>query len=1259
MLPRKRRTPDANKPEEGGEAVDSGLSGTGGAGAGAGAADSSGSQSRARRNRSAESSHEFGESADEGGGSSSGPKRISDTAVDEALATALFHAAEAPAAAAEAKAQIQLLRDCAAGTIKLGRGAKRFGAEDALLASLRHRESEVARLGAAALCSLAKAAPALALRMLESTDGLCFSLRKHISNEAFSRSICRGLAVLLHAVPLESQIGLASRGALDVLVAALRQHPADEEIVQSALDGLDCGAGGPLVNALRAGCSDAVVAALRVHALDWSTVSVGTSVLAAACSTTAVADLGSILRCGGGRVLAEVIVRYAHDAAIVHAALSTLQVLVSLCPSSAEQLLEEGIAPALASSLLRYPIGSSDSTEVEAGEWALCIVSCLAKEAHPSCLSRLQDATLIKGLNDQFAAALHYGAEAAAALDEEDDDEDDLEEGHPVLRWKRVARVAADVLQRLVVQPPHGSPPYVHAVLSDGVVPTMIIETCCAALLGQWGAALASPCCSILRRLSAQIRVLTLAAQVRVQSAVLAVLRQLNDANRMSLVFYEGHEYARDACELLSNQWSVNGSHSYSALLLHDLRPVLMLLSQLAEKLSDRAKTKAAAWAACAYLSLFERGVGLSSARPGFPAVRQALQCALAPMSADRLDVAISSADALRSHQLTERMLFSPQTMSTRQIRCDNIGKGVITALSTSSIGWKSVSPADAEKHAASLLALLRELARIEANRRPLLALGAAHAVSAAVGWFVSSAKVCRRACETAGLLAFGCASATGTLSAAELWHLIAKPSLARHSGDSKVAAAAFGAVANAVLCKGLPSTASAGTVASEADIAAAVHAMLSTPDCTGDVVTAGSFLLCALHLATAGATDSASAGGAMAAAGGSLFAPPALLALARADRGQIEHAAAIRAAARRDLASLRTLRASPATAYMSWSRVVHLATDAGDAAALELLLQHKTVTSPPDFASNMLLTSVAAGHQSVVHQVLHGHQSDPREVAGEALWLAAEAGDVDMLDVLLQSPALFDLEGARRDFIAARLHDADSGHLHRLDGLYEMHRQAACKRRLRDSAAAAAANGSSHSTAGSDGAGSASCTEMRADADAAARATSVAVIQRLLLDVREDPVAAGAAAVRVAARYSGNSHVSWLDWTPEADRNIVLQALLEDPRVDPLPMKAGLLVGYAMDPDDAADAAAPAGAGAGAGATARPKVSISARKILLRQPALLRGLVLPAVGFDANPAAMTVTLEYSYDVADVAAMCAAAWRRRRAAVLAWDKTRE
>lgn len=268
----------------------------------------------------------------------------------------------------------------------------------------------------------------------------------------------------------------------------------------------------------------------------------------------------------------------------------------------------------------------------------------------------------------------------------------------------------------------------------------------------------------------------------------------------------------------------------------------------------------------------------------------------------------------------------------------------------------------------------------------------------------------------------------------------------------------------------------------------------------------------------------------------------------------------------------------------------VRLAASVGSQAAVDTLLN----AAGDEVTLSALLTASACGHARLVDHLLHHWSADPTRADCLALILAAQFGRLEIAEQLLSadvevSPAVEDCSPV---WLAAR-----NGHLDLVARL------------LSDSRADPSAL-------------------RNAAIRMASRSGHLPVVQWLLADERlgVDPDASGHAALEAAA---AGGHVD------------VLQALLADPRVD-----AGHYMQSEYDSSD--DAGALQGEG----------LPRSTRLVLLRQPSVVRALVLPPLrpGDDASAEggdAPAAPLRHAYRAADVHAWGAAAWRRRRHAVLA------
>lgn len=410
-----------------------------------------------------------------------------------------------------------------------------------------------------------------------------------------------------------------------------------------------------------------------------------------------------------------------------------------------------------------------------------------------------------------------------------------------------------------------------------------------------------------------------------------------------------------------------------------------------------------------------------------------------------------------------------------------------------------------------------------------------------------------------------------------------------------------------------------------------AALAALQRPECTREEVETNSLLLSLLDIRDAVACASATDAAASAHAAGSSLTDllqqvstsslRTLVALPRADISKPADVAMLWAAACGDARALQVFM-GPASSDVLFDDALALAVDAGHIAATDVLLEHQlhadaaplsavaTLDDTQRFhraMSTALGVSVARGHKSLTHHLLHKWRADPTADGSAAFWLAAESRDVDTADSLLQCPALRrsddgddgadapEAAAARVDKDIVRL-DTSSGDLGLLEAL------------LQDRPSAAAGTLTLRRSIG----------PRLGDAWLAQEASFAArhaVLTRLLLDPRADAEASGSAALKAAAMQG---------------RVSLLEALLADPRVDALSFATKQL----LRPRSAV----------GVDQDALPGVPL---RVLARQPSLLSALALPRGDVPA-------VRPHSLDASDLAAMARAAWRRRRAAVTAY-----
>lgn len=564
---------------------------------------------------------------------------------------------------------------------------------------------------------------------------------------------------------------------------------------------------------------------------------------------------------------------------------------------------------------------------------------------------------------------------------------------------------------------------------------------------------------------------------------------------------------------------------------------------------------------------------------------------------------------------------------------------------------------------AAASLSALAAMARHAFNRPALIAEGAVEAVLIAVWRHLDDATVCSAACDvlqhlllttltTSAASGSGPASPTYQESAAgshaanfsdsgscgDSIHLLLEV-LRRHAGTAAVEVCALRALAHAVLPQSIGASASlaAGAAARRlVEVKAAAHAAIQRTTSSRAVVSSAALLLQMVSLGAvqptavtgsgAGMTAGAGAGSAGNAGGSTptvtAFALAAGLGSADSDSADVETgshearvqmvvAASMRAAMHGNSETLRACTQPSFAPAVEWDVVLEIAADAGHQAAVDVILTHIAVHAVQGFPRRLddaLMVSIARGHEELSEHLLRVWRPQPSRWANSRgfkfapLWAAAGARSARTLDALLHRLRINE-SGAASGLLA--------------DG----------------SVAAARADNEVVSCA----AGSGDLTLLTSlladphldnpllpqlgDADDAARecsrANRIAVVQCMLLDPRADPDAAGQAALAAAA---AGGHIS------------VLEALLEDPRVTAPAFAVPELTRRAPAAGSATD------------------------RLMMRQPSVLRALALP---LPRGPALPVVPLQpYTLTASDAAEMAAAAWRRRRAAVLSWHWVR-
>lgn len=516
----------------------------------------------------------------------------------------------------------------------------------------------------------------------------------------------------------------------------------------------------------------------------------------------------------------------------------------------------------------------------------------------------------------------------------------------------------------------------------------------------------------------------------------------------------------------------------------------------------------------------------------------------------------------------------------------------------------------------------------------------AAEAAVTAVGWHQGDAAVCKAACELLGHLALsrsGCsAGALVDGTAAELLMSVA----GKHgASDAIIAATAYGALSLLLIAQAAAhSEAEAlGGVSFESIRAAAVTAAMRHTDAS--VISSCSLLLAVLHLhslsngVSAGSSSGAGAGAGLTAAAHTLAARPnvppmaCLSALPRADFSQLRVATALWASARGDAATIRCLPVAAAGLPAEhWVLAARLAAEAGHVEALDAALEHVRRERPRHAvaASASLAIAVARGHFALAEKLTSSTLHRPFEAgseadAGAAFWLAAEHRNAAAVANLVRCPALTTQLSC--SFTLIRDQAADLHLLERLLTKAAPHRNNV---RAPDSYARAS------DMAGAGGAGGGTATRYAWHDDYSAlgneehQARSSYIVQALLLDVHRNEVVAAAAGERHLAAITEGERPTY-----GFQLDTIVEALLADPRVDPVPAFA------ARASRDPLPTFAPA----------------SAWWPIMSRPSALRATVFKRQGAAGD--GLVDHEEYELAAEELQRI---AWSRRRAAVLAWAR---
>lgn len=364
----------------------------------------------------------------------------------------------------------------------------------------------------------------------------------------------------------------------------------------------------------------------------------------------------------------------------------------------------------------------------------------------------------------------------------------------------------------------------------------------------------------------------------------------------------------------------------------------------------------------------------------------------------------------------------------------------------------------------------------------------------------------------------------------------------------------------------------------------------------------------------------------------------------------RVHDAALLHAAARGDAAAMTAAFRDAPEEDLSWAQAVVLAADGGHLACIDAL-RHMPADWTHKAACTALCAAVVRGNVDVAEHLLAAWRACTISDFFAPFWLAAERWDVDMLRLLADH---------RRKQLLSKRRCGDEVAWRRQAGPINLHESSEELARLetllstpaRDSAWCGSEPAGARSTgsAGSDGASPSASSQAANDCfELRQRVEATAVL--MLVDAHVNQRAAGAAALARAAA---------------AGHSTILAALLANHRVDAQTYTARCIADYR-------------------GPSRLPAASL---KLLLCRPSLLRTILRPAMGDDsetsntvlspsaqlegegddaasfdsgsdapepesAAAAAVVPLWRRAVSAIDVSSLCAAAWRRRQAAVLA------
>lgn len=1002
------------------------------------------------------------------------------------------------------------------------------------------------------------------------------------------------------------------------LMAALRKHEDDLATARSVCEGL-----AELHSRVRmsAGVCEALVAALQLHASDEDVALICLGALAEGPHLESWPDAPL----PAGMAVVAALREHSADKAAATAGVMLLERCFSLCDDDGLRLLlDAGAATPLVDAVLKHrgqadiaaPVltamkhiikkrhaasnqlllaGAAYVLADVLSRWgaddkpydlAIAVADSLVQHADADCRTKLAEPAFIKIVVEELSDIVVE--ELSDIVRADNDLQLESTEVQLIHRFNTLLKVALALLalpQSAAAAAAH------HPVFADIERARKLAAVCARGIRSDnsEGAVSTVTCCSILEKLSQQPRLRNCLLSCATVPALLKVVRQFYFD---ILYTVDGHIPAVEiACTALRALSTRSKSDPGSRAVTLRMTVAKSDLNDIAEQVkaadgifdAGSATSMAATYVVLLAAAEIEDGRDDDDDADGLPGPPRCAHVVNHLLKAMEI---CKEADRLRAAEALSTMANTPKLVN--DIWPAKVCMAAVAAL-VGSAGERNLA-AENVAFATAAVEILNGLAAAPHNRHALLAGGAVQALKVAAGWHSDNAVLCANVCTALAALGRSLTATRYVLTAetAAVWSAAIKPSLARHATDTGVVSSALGAAASWLL-----SADASGAVAVD-EMHAAAEAVLRRPSCSVEVISAGSLLLSLLQHAKAPVTVSKSSAAATAAAA----SEQALSALPRCDRNQIVNAAALWAAARGDSARLVAAAAMPVSAgAVNWNFALDVAASAGHEDAVEAILAASSSRyRSQELANSALAIAASIDHGSLASRLLHRWGACPLSMGCASFWCAADNRSAGMLELLLQSPAVTRAFAVRGTAAVVDLNES-AGQLARLNELLE-------------------GPGRQPDWHGKG---------------ADATNDIATVIQRLLLDARPEADAACLPVLRAAAVQGCRS---------------VVAALLEDPRVDPMPLAEE---SFAVAQDLPAWYAA-------------QRFAIPVCAALRLQPSVLRRFVLPqpeAADAFASAAPAAPLFRCSASAADAAALAAAAWRRRRAAVLAWQKARE